>query len=114
MLHDINKIRDPYIGKKIFRGSGSMRVRVASSGDDLEDKDTVAKDVRFGREDAVQGVLRRHVPAVSRKHTTHQKSSGVRLEFDPMHFGDWRCQSTVHLLCSSNAAGVSYTGVDAE
>lgn len=45
-----------------------MRISVAPAGDDLEDKDAVAKNIRFGREDAVQSVLRRHVSAAFRIH----------------------------------------------
>jgi len=59
-----------------------MRVRVAPARDDLEDKDAVAEDVRFGREDTMQGILRRHVPAAFQKHTAHredvQQSAWIR------------------------------------
>ncbi len=40
-----------------------MEAGVAAAGDDLEEEHAVAEDVGFGREDAVQRVLRRHVSA---------------------------------------------------
>jgi hypothetical protein len=83
-----------------------MRVRVAAAGDDLEDKDAVAEDVRLGREDAVQGVLRRHVSAAILEDVQHafSETGGARqAKID-----------AVDLLCSGNAAGVSHAGVDAE
>uniref|UniRef100_A0A0E0HG97 Uncharacterized protein n=1 Tax=Oryza nivara TaxID=4536 RepID=A0A0E0HG97_ORYNI len=41
----------------------ASRISVAAAGDDLEEEHAVAEDVGFGREDAVQRVLRRHVSA---------------------------------------------------
>jgi hypothetical protein len=61
-----------HMGKQIFRRSRILGEGVAPAGDDLQDEDAVAENVRFRREDAVQGVLRRHVPAVFVEGTARQ------------------------------------------
>ena len=45
---------------------------VAPAGDDLQDEDAEAENVGFRREDAVQDVLRRHVPAAFSEGTACQ------------------------------------------
>ena len=69
---------------------------VAAAGDDLEEEHAVAEDVGFGREDAVQCVLRRHVSAAS---------TGTRYLSE-----DSEEEVSEYLLGSSNSARVCYAG----
>ena len=64
---------------------------VAPAGDDLQDEDAEAENVGFRREDAVQDVLRRHVPAAFSERTACQDWE-EQIFFSFFLEGDWEEQ----------------------